>query len=410
MSSGRRPRTGSPSSAFLLAGMIAGFLVGLSGAGADAAPLQVGEAVLEPVALDALPGFAGDDLAAALATFRATCAQPAAPVLAEAAPKAPSQDLAVACAAAATVPPEGAKGFFLQNFAAYRVLRPARENPAERQAGFLTGYFEPELVGSPVPTPDFTVPALARPDDLVSLEPGETRPGLDPSLRAARRDGEAFRPYPDRAAIEDGALGPRTRPLLWLRDAVDLLVLQVQGSGRVRLPDGRSVRLAYDGRNGRPYTSVARLIVTGGHLPLEGLTLERWTGWLRAHPDVARDLIRRNASYIFFRLDDGASESGPRGAAGAPLTAGRSLAVDATLWRYGLPFWLDGSLPEPDGGAAPLRRLVIAQDTGSAILGPARGDLYLGTGARAGAVAGLLRDPTRFVVLLPKPGAPGAAP
>ncbi|KMO13486.1 transglycosylase, partial [Methylobacterium indicum] len=187
MSSGRRPRTGSPSSALLLAGMIAGSLAGLSGARADAALLRVGEAVLEPVALDALPGFAGDDLAAALATFRATCAQPAAPVLAEAAPKAPSQDLAVACAAAATVPPEGAKGFFLQNFAAYRVLRPARENPAERQAGFLTGYFEPELVGSPVPTPDFTVPALARPDDLVSLEPGETRPGLDPSLRAARR-------------------------------------------------------------------------------------------------------------------------------------------------------------------------------------------------------------------------------
>nr|WP_245443039.1 MltA domain-containing protein [Methylobacterium terrae] len=379
----------------------------------SAASIRIGEAVLEPVPFSALPGFSADDLAASLATFRATCAAPAGPVLAEAAPGAPSQDLAAACAAAAGVPPEGARAFFEANFSAHRVLRPARDAVAERTSGFLTGYFEPELEGSRVATPDFTVPALARPDDLVSLEPGETRPGLDPTLRAARRDGDAFRPYPDRAAIEDGALGARARPLIWLRDAVDLLVLQVQGSGRVRLPDGRRLRLAYDGRNGRPYTSVARLIVTGGHLPLEGLTLARWTGWLRANPDVARDLIRRNASYIFFRLDDATPEgTGPKGAAGAPLTAGRSLAVDATLWRYGLPFWLDGTLPEPEGGTVPLRRLVVALDTGSAILGPARGDLYLGTGARAGAVAGLLRDSARFVVLLPKvvPPSQGAAP
>ncbi|MGF3024258.1 murein transglycosylase A [Methylobacterium aquaticum] len=405
------PAFGPSSAALALAALLA-----CAANPTQAGPLRIGEAMLEPVPFAALPGFAGDDLAAALAAFRATCATRPGPVLGEAAPNAPSQDLALPCAAAATVPPEGAKDFFERHFSAYRLLRPNRDAAAERSAGFLTGYFEPELAGSPGPTPDFPVPALARPDDLVSLEPGETRPGLDPTLRAARRDGDAFRPYPDRAAIEDGALGTRARPLLWLRDAVDLLVLQVQGSGRVRLPDGRSVRLAYDGRNGRPYTSVARLIVTGGHLPLEGLTLARWTGWLRDNPAIARDLIRRNASYIFFRIDDGLPDrAGPRGGAGVPLTAGRSLAVDATLWRYGVPFWLDGSLPDPQGGTTPLRRLVIAQDTGSAILGPARGDLYLGTGAQAGAVAGLLRDPTRFVVLLPKQGgggslAPGAAP
>lgn len=405
------PALGPSSAALALAALLA-----CAANPTQAGPLRIGEAMLEPVPFAALPGFAGDDLAAALAAFRATCATRPGPVLGEAAPNAPSQDLARPCAAAATVPPEGAKDFFERHFSAYRLLRPNRDAAAERSAGFLTGYFEPELAGSPGPTPDFPVPALARPDDLVSLEPGETRRGLDPALRAARRDGDAFRPYPDRAAIEDGALGTRARPLLWLRDAVDLLVLQVQGSGRVRLPDGRSVRLAYDGRNGRPYTSVARLIVTGGHLPLEGLTLARWTGWLRDNPAIARDLIRRNASYIFFRIDDGLPDgAGPRGGAGVPLTAGRSLAVDATLWRYGVPFWLDGSLPDPQGGTTPLRRLVIAQDTGSAILGPARGDLYLGTGAQAGAVAGLLRDPTRFVVLLPKQGgggslAPGAAP
>ncbi|ACL56008.1 murein transglycosylase A [Methylobacterium nodulans] len=380
----------------------AALMAALAVGGARAEPLQVGEAVLEPVAVSRLPGFAADDLGAALAAFRASCAQMSRPVPAEAIPGSPSQDLAAACAAA-PADPAGARSFFETWFDAYRITRPARAAPSERQAGFLTGYFEPELQGSLVPTPDFTVPALARPDDLVSLEPGETLPGLEAGLRAARRLEAGFAPYPDRAAIEDGALGQRARPLLYLRDAVDLLVLQVQGSGRVRLTDGRVVRLAYDGRNGQPYTSVARLLVTEGHLPLEGLTLARWTAWLRANPETARRLIRRNAAYVFFRLEESPPEApGPLGGGGAPLTPGRSLAVDAALWRYGLPFWLEGSLPTPEGGAVPLARLVIAQDTGSAIVGPARGDLYLGTGPVAGAVAGLLRDPARFVVLLPK--------
>ncbi|MFE1597532.1 murein transglycosylase A [Methylobacterium sp. ID0610] len=388
-----------------LGGLIrAGLALALAAGGARAEPAgpRVGEAVLEPVALAQLPGFAADDLGAALAAFRFACAQSPRPVPAETPPGSPSQDLGPACAAA-PADPAGARAFFAAWFDAYRVTRPGREAPAERRAGFLTGYFEPELDGALKPSAAFPVPALARPDDLVSFEPGETRPGLDAALRAAQRLGDGFAPYPDRAAIEDGALGERARPLLYLRDAVDLLVLQVQGSGRVRLPDGRVVRLAYDGRNGRPYTSVARLIVSEGHLPLEGLTLARWTGWLRAHPETAQRLIRRNASYIFFRLEEPPPEApGPLGGGGAPLTPGRSLAVDATLWRYGLPFWLEGSLPTPEGGSSPLARLVIAQDTGSAIVGPARGDLYLGTGPAAGIVAGLLRDPARFTVLLPR--------
>ncbi|MGY2048229.1 murein transglycosylase A [Methylobacterium sp. JK268] len=382
---------------------------------ASAEPLRVGEAVLEPVALADRPGFAADDLGAALAAFRASCAKAATLAvdghLPEGGPVREvrpdlARDLAAACAAAPADPGE-ARTFFQAHFSAYRVTRPGRDDPAERRAGFLTGYFEPEVAGSPVPTPDFPVPALARPDDLVSFAPGETRPGLDPALRAARLLPDGFAPYPDRAAIDDGALGGRARPLLYLRDAVDLLLLQVQGSGRVRLPEGRIVRLAYDGRNGQPYTAVAKLLVAEGHLPLEGLTLARWTGFLRAHPEIARRLIRRNAAYVFFRLEEVAPGApGPLGGGGVPLTPGRSLAVDAALWRYGLPFWLEGSLPGPDGAPAPLARLVIAQDTGSAILGPARGDLYLGTGEAAGRVAGLLRDPARFVVLLPNPAGP----
>lgn len=371
---------------------------------AAAEPLRAGSARLEPVETTALPGFPGPDPAAALDAFRRTCAAP--PVAIPPQVTGSAADLAAACALAADLPATAAAGFFATRFSAYRVIQPGTDHAPERRRGFLTGYFEPELDGATEAAPGFATPVLARPDDLVSFAPGETRPGLDPALRAARAGETGFEPYPDRAAIEDGALGARARPLLYLRDPVDLFVLQVQGSGRVRLRDGRAVRVLYDGRNGRPYTSIAKLIVQEGHLPLEGLTLARWTGWLRGHPEAARRLMRANAAYIFFKLapvED--ARLGPPGAAGAPLSPGRSLAVDATLWRYGLPFWLEGAVAgEPGPG-----RLVVAADTGSAIVGPARGDLYLGTGAEAGIRAGDLRDPVGFVVLLPRPAAEPAA-
>lgn len=383
----RRPGT-------VRAALVAGALIGA--VPAEALP-RISGARLEPVPFAALPGWTADDLPAALAAFRTGCAG-----LSSARPPDPAFDLRPACTVAAAMPPAGARAFFEGAFAAYRVVR------TDAGAGFLTGYFEPELSGSLVPGPDFTAPALARPADLVSVDAGQNLPGLAPGLRAARRTARGYAPYPDRAAIEDGALGDTARPLIYLRDAVDLLVLQVQGSGRVRLPDGRVLRLAYDGRNGRPYTAVARLIVAGGHLPLEGLTLERWTGWLRANPELARDLIRRNQSYIFFKLEAvGDPALGPRGGAGVALTPGRSLAVDAGLWPYGLPFHLAGTVADADGQPLPLARLTIAQDTGSAITGPARGDLFLGTGAEAGAAAAALRHPVGFTVLLPRRTAPG---
>ncbi|WP_375409046.1 murein transglycosylase A [uncultured Methylobacterium sp.] len=380
----------------LLAGSVLAALT-WSGLAVAQAPLRVGDAILEPVAASALAGFPGADPAAALDHFRRNCSGPIVAIPATA--QGSAEDLAGACERAQGTAPDGAAAFFTQAFDAYRILRPG-EGGTSRRTGFLTGYFEPELTGSLTPGDGFATPVLARPDDLVSLNPGETLPGLDSGLRAARRTPDGFAPYPDRAAIEDGALGERARPLLYLRDAVDLFVLQVQGSGRVRLPDGRAVRVLYDGRNGQPYTSIAKRIVAEGHLPLEGLTLARWTSWLRANPDAARRLMRANASYIFFRLAEVAdSRLGPPGAAGVPLVPGRSLAVDANLWRYGLPFWLEGTLP----GSSEPGRLVVAADTGSAIVGPARGDLYLGTGEAAGVVAGNLRDAVGFVVLLPKP-------
>ncbi|WP_193316406.1 murein transglycosylase A [Methylorubrum populi] len=403
-----RPRVSLPAAAVLAA---AAFSVPAASPAASpraAEPPRVPGAVLEPVALAALPGWREDDGAAALDAFRRTCAGSGPnPPQAEGVTGSPA-DLAAACAAAADVRPEGAKGFFEARFSAYRILRPASGTEPERRVGFLTGYFEPELTGSLEPGPGYTAPVLARPDDLVSLAPGETAPGLDPIYRAGRRTETGLVPYPDRAAIEDGALGERTRPLLWLRDSVDLFVLQVQGSGRVRLPDGRGMRVLYDGKNGQPYTSIGKLLVNEGHLPINGLSLERWTSWLRAHPDHARRLMRMNQSYIFFRTEPVTDPAlGPPGAAGAPLSPGRTMAVDGNLWRYGLPFWLEGKLPGQPGRG----HLVVAADTGSAIVGPARGDLYVGTGAAAGRAAGDLHDRMGFVVLIPKPApAPGEAP
>lgn len=389
-------------------GPVLAALVAAAVAGQASADPVVGGARLRPAAFADLAGWPDDDHGAAFRTFRRSC--PA--VLSGDAPPRPAQEpgrLRKACEAAAALggEPDGlqARLFFERWFAPFRVVPPSG-------AGFLTGYFEPEVEGSAVATPHFTAPLLARPDDLVSLSPGETLPGLDPALQAARRGPEGWEPYPDRAAIEAGALGALARPLLYLRDPVDVFIIQVQGSARVRLADGRALRVAYAGRNGHPYTSIGRLMVQRGLVPLPEMNLERMTAWLRANPEQGRALMRENRSYVFFRVADELSpEDGPIGGAGVPLTPERSLAVDRTLWAYGLPVWLEGELPRPEGAPEPLRRLMIAQDTGSAILGPARGDYYFGSGAAAGTRAGLLRHPVGFTVLLPRAEAePGTTP
>ncbi len=181
----------------------------------------------------------------------------------------------------------------------------------------------------------------------------------------------------------------------------------IAGTARIRLLDGRTVRLAYAGKNGHPFTAPGRIIVGRGHVPLAEMNLDRMTAWLRANPVEAREIMRLNRSYVFFRLaEELDAKDGPIGAAGVPLTPARSLATDRNLWSYGLPFWLEGELPLAGGGSDPLGRILVSQDTGTAIIGPARGDLFFGGGPQAGTRAGLTRQPVRFVVLLPKAEAP----
>lgn len=354
---------------------------------------------LRPLRFAGLAGWNRDDHAAAFATFRRS-----AEALATSEPslrpgRPPSEGLRRAAAEALRLEAKdspAARAFFEATFAPFEVTPPGG-------GGFLTGYFEPVLPGSLVRSESFRAPLLARPEDLVTLGSGEAPPGLDPALQSARRTAAGLVPYPERAAIEDGALGDLARPLVWLADAVEVFIVQVQGSARIRLPDGRTLRAAYAGRNGRPYTSIGRILIQQGRIPADAMSLERLTGWLRAHPEEARAIMRRNASYVFFALVEDADPSlGPVGGEGVPLTPGRSLAIDRSLWSYGLPFWIEADLPRADGRPERVNRLMIAQDTGSAIVGPARGDFFVGTGPEAGTRAGLIRHPARFVVLLPK--------
>ncbi|WP_246742646.1 murein transglycosylase A [Microvirga splendida] len=355
---------------------------------------------LEPLAFADLAGWDADDHAAAYRAFLRSCRAVDA-ASAELRPaQAPQRDLLAICREALKTPDAGraeAKRFFETHF------RPRLVVP-HTGGGFLTGYYEPEFEGSRTPDATYRVPLLDRPQDLVTIPQGETLPGIEKGLQAARRTANGYAPYPDRAAIEDGALGDLARPIVWLREPGEAFIIHVQGSARIRLTDGSVMRVAYAGRNGRPYTSIGRLLVQQGAMDLESMTLAKLMGWLKDHPEPAKALMRQNGSYIFFReAAELAPEDGPIGGAGHPLVPGRSLAVDRSLWAYGLPVWLDGQLPLTLEQAEPLRRLMIAQDTGSAIVGPARGDFFFGSGEEAGRQAGLLRHPVRFVVLEPKP-------
>lgn len=311
-----------------------------------------------------------DDFAEALRVFQITARRlvDGAPALRAAI--APSPALRRVAARSLQTDSGAARAFFANQFDWRPIEAPV----------FFTGYYEPEVAGSLTPTPEFTEPILARPADLVNSAP-----------------------YPDRATIEDAG----AHPLVWLADAVEVFMIQVQGSARVNLPGGRQVRLIYDGRNGKPYTSIGGHLIEAGEIAADEMSLARLKAWLRAQGlkpgERGRQVMRLNRSYIFFRREESLDPtSGPIGGAGAPLTPLRSLAVDRALWPYGLPFWVEAELPWRDERAEPLRRLMVGQDTGSAIVGQGRFDIFFGTGDGAGARAGDIRHKGAVQALLPR--------
>ena len=299
--------------------------------------------------------------------------------------------------------------FLEENFTPFLII--PDESKDEAHPAFFTAYYRPEVAASRVATANFSEPLFARPVDLVTLQPGEDLPGLTGLAAARLRDDGTLAPYPTRAEIDSGKLGTLATPLAYVADAIEAFMIHVQGSARLRFSDGSRADLTYAGRNGRPYTSIGKILIADGAFSLEDMSLARLKAWVRANGqklgDKGRALLHRNESFVFFSsspVEDATME--PVAAANVRLKAHRSIAIDRSLWPYGLPFWIEADLPWHDGHMNHFRRLMIAQDTGSAILGPARADLYFGTGEDAGVLAGNIRHAGRMIVLLPHGFAP----
>jgi membrane-bound lytic murein transglycosylase A len=341
----------------------------------DAGPRRL---ILTAIGFGRLSGWADDHVAAALPALLKSCAR----FLHEAddAPFGPTDsgvdfgqvgDWRSVCREAEAVPADddaAARRFFETAFVPMAVA-----DYGERE-GLFTGYFEIELNGSRRRHGRYQTPIYRRPPDLGSG------------------------PRYSRAAIEDGALAGRGLELFWVDDPIDAFFLQIQGSGRVRLENGREIRVGYDGQNGLPYVPVGRLLIERGQIPRDKLTMTSIRAWMREHPEAGAALRREDRSFVFFREIKG---DGPIGAERVVLTAARSLAVDRRYIPLGVPIWLDAD--ERFLANNSVRRLVVAQDTGGAIKGPVRGDLFWGAGSAAGARAGEMDARGRDYLLLPRP-------
>lgn len=287
-----------------------------------------------------------------------------------------------------------AREFFEQNFQPHRVTA--------SQPGFLTGYFEPEVVASRSPNSINRYPLFRRPDDLIDLRDNNRPADMDPGYRFGRATSNGVQPYHDRAAIDGGVLEGRGLEIAWLADRVDQFFIHVQGAARLRFSDELTTRVTFAGKSGHPYTSLGKVLCERLNVSPPEMTADRVATWMRRNPDQLDGLLAQNRSYIFFReIEDQPADEGPIAAAGCPLTPGCSLAVDRTLHTFGTPIWIATREAFVDS-TEPLRRLMIAQDTGSAITGPCRGDIFLGSGQAAGFLAGQVRHEMDMITLLPR--------
>jgi membrane-bound lytic murein transglycosylase A len=327
---------------------------------------------LSAVSFTDLPGWRDDKQADALGALRRSCAallaQPADRPVGAGGVAGTAGQWRAACTAAQSAKDGDARDYFEGQFRPYRV------RAADGKDGLFTGYYEPTLRGAKARGGRYTVPIYRRPPDL------------DPKAG----------PYLDRAAIDAGALAGKKLELAWVDDAIDAFFLQVQGSGRIELAGGEVMRVGYAGDNGRKYVPIGRVLIERGVFKPDEVSLQSIREWLRANPKQAPALMRENPRYIFFRVLE---TDGPIGAGGVALSAGRSLAVDPAFIPLGAPLWLDTTWPGPE--AKPLRRLVVAQDTGSAIKGAVRGDVFWGLGPEAEWYAGQMRQPGAYFLFLP---------
>lgn len=302
-------------------------------------------------------------------------------------------------------PTEALRGWLQRHLQPWQVWLEEADG-SRRERGLVTGYFEPLLRGSRVPDARFRHPLHGVPDDLVTVDLGELYPALRGQRVRGRLEGRRLVPYWSRAQIDAGQASQRGRELLWVDDLMDAFFLEIQGSGRVELPDGTRVRVGYADQNGHPYRAIGRVLVETGELTLEQASMQGIRGWGRANPEKVRALLHANPSVVFFRevpplapRPGRERPDGPPGALGVPLTPLRSVAVDPRPIPLGAPLWL--ATRDPLDGSA-IERLAFAQDTGGAIIGALRLDLFWGFGERAALAAGHAREPGRLWVLLPR--------
>ncbi len=338
-----------------------------------AAPSTSGSTARAARRIDTLPGWSDDDLRGLHEALARQCAL--------ARPPAPWTELCPHLP-----PPEALAPWLADRFEAWPLA--AADG---RHEGLLTGYYEPILHGTRTRMHATQVPLHARPADLVALPDGS---------RHRLRDGKPAGPYPSRARIEDDGL-PNAKALLWLDDPIEAFFLQVQGSGRVRLPDGSIVRVGFADHNGHAYRAIGRVLIERGEMAPEAVDAAAIRAWLRSHPGQAREVMQANPRYIFFRElpSTTMNDAGPPGSLGVALTAMRSVATDPAFVPPGALLYVDGSHP---GTGAPMRRVVVSQDRGAAIVGAVRADLFWGSGDEAGRLAGLARQPMRMWLLWPK--------
>lgn len=384
--------------------MLASTCIGL--AATDNPPFQISNAQLETVAWSEIDGWTTDDHAAAFATFLESCR-----VIVRGTPTnrvgqpfyAALQSVCRRAVAAQPRDKEAARAFFEQNF------RPMRIAPLGEANGFLTGYYEPIIAGSLVADGEYNIPIYKTPPNIMlRVPPKKVATGSFMHWRrnAHRRTGY----YYDRTAIEEGALAGKNLEICYLKDPTDLFFAQIQGSARIKLPDGKIMRLNYDGHNGWPYTPIGRILIERNIVPRDQMSMDKIREWMAANPEEGKELRRQNKSFVFFRETGLADHQEPTGAQGISLTPGRSIAVDKNIHTYGTPFFIEAELPvQNEKTADRFRRLMVSQDTGGAIIGPARADLYFGSGDEAAHAAGRIRHQGQFTMLIPRDIDPVAA-
>jgi membrane-bound lytic murein transglycosylase A len=377
---------------------------GLAACGGTDSGEQIVE--FEPIPYEELNGWREDDPREAFVAFLRSCERlidrPLQAAMGDHALLGQTQDWMPACRAARSEPAPASRAdaqrFFEGWFQPFAVF-------ADGEAtGLFTGYYEPLLHGSRRFGGRYRIPLHRLPEDLVRIDLSKFDPELSGRSIRGRIEGNDLLPYHSRQEIEHGALAARGLELLWVDDEISKFFLQIQGSGKVQLEDGSTIRVGYAEQNGLPYRAIGRDLIEIGALTKEEVSLQSIKQWLKTNPEQAPEIMARNPSYIFFQEHHQLGpEDGPLGAQGVPLTAGRSLAVDPRHLPLGAPVWLETTIPaKNEGEAPPLHRLMIAQDTGGAIKGAIRGDVFWGAGDEAEDLAGHMKSEGRFFIFVPR--------